>query len=109
MWTRRDMLKRMGTGLGSLGLAHVLGQQGLLASPATDPLSPKPPHFRPRPKRLIHLFINRGPSHVDTFDHKPALTQYAGQRPPAANLSTERKTFNLFPSPFPFRKRGQSG
>jgi hypothetical protein len=53
--------------------------------------------------------MNGGPSHVDTFDPKPALTKYAGQRPPGANLDTERKTFNLFPSPFAFRPRGQSG
>ncbi len=117
--SRRDILKAMGTGLGTLGLASVLGEQNLLAAgPAAtqpmsaaglDPLAPKLPHFRPRAKRIIHLFMNGGPSHVDTFDPKPALTKYAGQRPPAVNLSTERKTFNLFPSPFAFKHAGKSG
>ncbi len=99
MMTRRDMLKLLGAGTGSLGLAAV----------AQDPFASKAAHFRPRAKRLIHLFMNGGPSQVDTFDPKPSLTKYAGQRPPAANLSTERKTFNLFPSPFPFKKHGESG
>jgi len=99
--TRRDVLKIMGSGMGTLGLAAAMGQGKLLAADV--------PHFRPRAKRLIHLFMNGGPSHVDTFDPKPALTTYAGTRPPAANLSTERKTFALMPSPFKFRKYGESG
>jgi len=101
--TRRDVLKMMGSGMGTLGLAAAMGQGKLLA--AEDGA----PHVRPRAKRLIHLFMNGGPSHVDTFDPKPALTTYAGTRPPAANLSTERKTFALMPSPFKFRKYGESG
>src|SRR5437868_4017969 len=105
--SRRDVLKLMGSGMGTLGLAAALGDQRLLAADA--PLDAKAPHFRPRAKRIIHLFTNGGPSHIDTFDPKPALTTYAGQRPPAANLSTERKTFNLMPSPFKFRKHGESG
>jgi len=105
--SRRDVLKLMGSGMGTLGLAASMGQGKLLA--AESPLDAKAPHFRPRAKRLIHLFMNGGPSHVDTFDPKPALTTYAGQRPPAANLSTERKTFALMPSPFKFRKYGESG
>jgi len=105
--SRRDVLRSLGGGLGSIGLAAALGQQS--AEAATDPLAPKAPHFRPRAKRLIHLFMNGGPSHVDTFDPKPALVKYAGQRPPGANLKTERQTFNLFPSPFKFLPSGKSG
>jgi hypothetical protein len=105
--SRRDVLKLMGSGMGTLGLAAAMGQGRLLA--ADSSVDAKVPHFRPRAKRLIHLFMNGGPSHVDTFDPKPALTTYAGQRPPAANLSTERKTFALMPSPFKFRKYGESG
>jgi hypothetical protein len=105
--SRREMLKLMGSGTGTLGLAAILGDRKLLASDA--PPGAKAPHFRPRAKRMIHLFMNGGPSHVDTFDYKPALTTHAGQRPPAANLTTERKTFNLMPSPFKFRRYGQSG
>src|SRR5689334_16035736 len=113
--SRRDALKMMGTGLGSLGLAAVVTDQARADHPApaprspADPLAPKPPHFRPRAKRIIHLFMNGGVSQVDTFDHKPALTKFAGQRPKAVNLDTERKTFNLFPSPFAFKPRGKSG
>jgi hypothetical protein len=111
LFARRDMLKMLGAGLGTLGLANVLGGEDApkTASGRIDPLAPKAGHFKPRAKRLIHLFMNGGPSQVDTFDPKPALTKYAGQRPPAVNLSTERRTFNLFPSPFAFKKRGKSG
>ncbi len=66
-------------------------------------------HARPRAKQIIHLFMNGGPSQVDTFDPKPALTKYHGQKPPAADLKTERRTNNLMMSPFAFKKCGQSG
>ena len=99
MMSRRDLLKLIGAGTGSLGLAAV----------AQDPFASRVTHHRPRAKRLIHLFMNGGPSQVDTFDPKPALKTYEGQRPAAVNLSTERRTFNLFPSPFPFRRHGESG
>ena len=59
-------------------------------------------------KRVIHFFLNGGPSHVDTFDPKPLLEKYAGQ-PVPQTLTTERKTGAAFPSPFKFRKYGQSG
>jgi hypothetical protein len=109
MMTRRDLLKLMGRGTGTLGLAAVVGQEALRAA-TSDPLAPKVPHHAPRAKRLIHLFMNGGPSQVDTFDPKPSLKKYEGQRPAAVNnLSTERKTFNLLPSPFAFKPRGQSG
>src|SRR5690242_19290333 len=83
--TRREMLARVGTGLGTLGLATVLADAGLLAAEgetaASSPLAPTPPHCRPRAKRLIHLFMNGGPSQVDTFDPKPALEKFNGQKP----------------------------
>src|SRR5438270_11686847 len=104
--TRRAMLGRIGTGLGVIGLAGLLSEQ---EARADSPLAPKQPHFRPRAKRLIHLFMNGGPSQVDTFDPKPALTRYHGQRPPAANLSSERGTRGLMRSPFRFNRCGQSG
>ena len=90
--TRRDMLRRTGTGLGTLGLAAVMADAGLLAAPVANvpgsPLSPKAPHFRPRAKRLIHLFMNGGPSQVDTFDPKPELTKHHGEKPAMGNLKT---------------------
>ena len=104
--TRRDLLATTAQSIGIAGLAAVLDGQ---ASAATDPLAAKPPHFAPRARRIIYLFMDGGPSHVDTFDPKPALEKFAGQRPDAANLSTERKTTGLMPSPFRFTKHGQSG
>lgn len=113
--TRRESLHRMGTGMGMLGLAGILAQDGSLVNAAPkkpasgNPLAPKPSHFAPKAKHIIHLFMNGGPSQVDTFDPKPALKKYNGQRPPAANLKTERKTGGLLMSPFQFRKYGESG
>ncbi|HTU90545.1 MAG TPA: DUF1501 domain-containing protein, partial [Gemmataceae bacterium] len=112
--TRRDFLCRSGMGFASLGLANLMSSQGLLSA-ATDidrsvsPLAPKGPHFAPKAKRVIHLFMNGGPSHVDTFDPKPSLQKYAGKPLPRTNLRTERKTGAAFPSPFQFQRYGKSG
>ncbi|MCE9532598.1 MAG: DUF1501 domain-containing protein [Planctomycetes bacterium] len=103
------MLQRVGTGMGTLGLAALLNDQGLLAAQTANPLSPKMPHFRPRAKHVIHLFMNGGPSQVDTFDPKPSLVKYNGQKPPASDIKTERRTGGLMMSPFSFKKYGQSG
>jgi len=111
--TRRECLHQMGTGLGTLGLASILAQDGMLAAAADagsdSPLAPKIAHFAPRAKHIIHLFMNGGPSQVDTFDPKPALEKYNGQRPPTADLKTERRTGGLLMSPFKFKKYGESG
>jgi len=111
MYTRRDLLRRCGMGFGALGLATLLAEEKLLeAVPATtSPLAPRSPHFAPKAKRVIHLFMNGGPSHVDTFDPKPALARYAGMALPTENLRTERRTGAAFPSPFRFNRHGQSG
>jgi hypothetical protein len=76
--------------------------------PYVNPLAPKPPHFAPRAKRVIHLFMNGGPSQVDTFDPKPMLDKYDG-KPLPIHLKTERKTGVGFASPWKFQKHGQSG
>src|SRR5947208_3405450 len=122
--TRRELLRRSGMGLGMLGLAGVLQQGGLLGADAAsatagksgdetagyqNPLAERRPHFPAKAKRVIHLFMNGGPSHVDTFDPKPSLEKYAGKPLPTQNLATERKTGAAFPSPFKFQKYGQSG
>lgn len=107
MLTRRELLRRGGIGMGMLGLA------GLAAAPAnaatSNPMAPKPPHFAPRAKRVIHIFANGGPSHVDTFDPKPMLAKYAGKALPNDNLRTERKTGAALPSPYQFRRYGECG
>jgi hypothetical protein len=107
--TRRDLLRRCGMGLATLGLADLLAAETARASSVTNPLAPKAPHFPARAKRVIHLFMNGGPSHVDTFDPKPALARYAGRPLPMPTLRTERRTGAAFPSPYRFRKYGQSG
>jgi hypothetical protein len=110
-FTRRDFLRRCGMGMGTLALGSVLGQTlDLKAAEAPDlnPLLPKAPQFPGKAKRVIHLFMNGGPSHVDTFDPKPQLTKYNGKELPV-HLNTERKTGAAFGSPFNFQKYGQSG
>ena len=109
MWTRRDLLTRTGLGMGWLGLQPLLGSSSTLAADASGlPLSLRAPHFSPKAKRVIHLFMNGGVSHVDSFDPKPILTKYHGQTLPTS-LKTERKTGAAFGSPFQFKKHGQSG
>jgi hypothetical protein len=75
----------------------------------THPLASKPAHFPARAKRVIFLFMNGGPSHVDTFDPKPALQRYAGQAPPAKLVTGRTKVGKVMPSPFSSRPYGQSG
>jgi len=108
--TRREVLQRSGLGLGALGLAGLLSDccEQVQAAEAAGPLAPRKPHFAGKAKRVIHFFCNGGPSHVDTFDPKPALEKYAGQALPET-LRTERKTGAAFPSPFKFQKHGESG
>jgi hypothetical protein len=112
--TRREFLSRCGMGMGAVSLGGLCGGLAFAGSARANegfinPLAPKQPHFPAKAKRVIHIFANGGPSHVDTFDPKPALEKYAGKLLPTANLATERKTGAAFPSPFKFRKYGQSG
>lgn len=106
LFSRRDMLKRCGMGFGAMSLGGLIGNAS--AAPAS-PLDVRSPHFPGKAKRIIHFFLNGGPSHVDTFDPKPALEKYAGEMLPMENLRTERKTGAAFPSPFSFKKYGESG
>ncbi|MBV9123641.1 MAG: DUF1501 domain-containing protein, partial [Planctomycetes bacterium] len=112
--TRRELLCRSGMGFGLLGLAGLFASEGTLfgqteTTTFANPLAPKTPPFPARAQRVIHLFMNGGPSHVDTFDPKPMLDKYHGQPLPSGPLRTERKTGGAFRSPFQFRKYGQSG
>ena len=93
-----------------LGLAALLENDLLReARGAISPMSPKPPQFPGTAKHVIHIFCNGGPSHVDTFDPKPLLQKFAGKKLPTENLRTERKTGAALPSPYTFRKYGESG
>ena len=101
--TRREFLCRCGMGMGALSLAGLFDGFGMPVAQAGggySPLASKAPPFPAKAKRVIHLFMNGGPSHVDTFDPKPALEKYAGKPLPMENLRTERKTGAAFPSPF---------
>ena len=97
----------MGTGFGMFSLSALAATN--VPSTAASPLAVKPPHFPAKAKRVIFLFLNGGPSQVDTFDPKPMLTKYHGKPMPSPNLRTERKTGNCLGSPFQFKKYGQSG
>jgi Protein of unknown function (DUF1501) len=110
--TRRDVLCRIGGGFGALALSSVFAESGLLrAATATNPLAPKPPHFAPRARRVIFLFMNGGPSHVDTFDPKPGLVRRHGQPLPDSfrSATTRQNNSPLMRSPFATRRCGQSG
>jgi hypothetical protein len=112
--SRRELLSRMGNGFAALSLTGLMAGEGLLARPAEasellNPLAPKKPPLPAKAKRVIFLFMNGGPSHVDSFDPKPALAKYAAKPLPMQNLPTERKTGGALPSPFTFKKYGQSG
>jgi hypothetical protein len=83
MMSRRELLCRGGMGMGALMLADLMGQALADDSPTLNPLSPKKGHFPGKAKRVIHIFANGGPSHVDTFDPKPALDRQSGKALPA--------------------------
>lgn len=110
--SRRQLLGRLGNGFAALGLMSVLGESGMAmvdqGAKSLNPLSPRRPPLPAKAKRVIFLFMNGGPSQVDTFDPKPALKKYAGQAIPL-HLPTERKTGAALPSAFEFKKYGQSG
>jgi hypothetical protein len=103
-YSRREMLSALGGGLGTLGLAQLLE-----AASTSRSSRPAMPHFAPRAKRVIQLFMNGGPFQADLFDPKPAINQFAGQRPKEVEFRTENATGGLMPVPFGFRKQGESG
>ena len=115
---RRNALRQLGAGFGTLGLASMLAQSntGLgvaradLVSNSESPLAPRAPHFAPKAKHVIQLFMPGGPSQVDTFDYKPEIAKHAGQRPESVDRKSLRNTkMGLMPSPYAFRQHGQCG
>lgn len=114
--SRREFLLRAGGGLGGLALSALLAEEsggGEAGGGAANPLLPKEPHFVPRAKRVLWLFMHGGPSHVDLFDHKPDLETYSGQPLPDSfgEVMTRRKVAKnpLLGPVKPFRPRGESG
>ena len=124
--SRREFLRRAGNGFGLLALAGLLDQEGLLTSAAarpqspkgvpeahsTHPLAPRPPHFTARATSVIWLFMNGGPSHVDTWDYKPGLASKDGQELKGFDKNTGFFTDQVGPlmkSPFKFKRQGQCG
>src|SRR5262249_59291004 len=105
---RREWLSRTGTGLGLLGLTGVLADAGLLsAGPIVNPLAPRKPHFPGRARHIIHVYLNGGPSQIDTFDPKPELKKYDGKKLPPGNLTTQRPTGAAPPRPLKLPRDGQ--
>jgi len=98
--SRRDALATLAGGFGGLVLADLL---------RTDAAAAPAPHFAPRAKNVIFLFMAGGPSHLDLFDPKPKIAGQAGGRPAEVDVRTERVTGGLLPSPFRFRRCGKSG
>jgi hypothetical protein len=112
---RRWFFQQCGVGLGTLALGQLLRESGY-ASPAAplDPLAPKAPHFAPKAKRVIFLFMAGAPSHLELFDYKPQLARFDGQLPPAELIKGYRAAFinpssKLLGPKFKFAKHGQSG
>jgi hypothetical protein len=109
--TRREMLTRCATGFGAVVLAALWADEGKASSSTTKPLL-ESPHFRPRARNVIFLYMDGGPSQVDTFDYKPLLEKYHGKDPHSV-FNVEPTQFNnvgkVMASPWKFRQRGQSG
>src|SRR5437660_3883146 len=116
--TRRWFLRQCGVGLGSIALASLLDPGkvfgGEKAAAASNPLAPRQPHFKPKAKRVIYLFMGGAPSQLDLFDYKPMLGKYNGQPVPKEVVMGQKYAFikpdaALFASEFKFAKHGQSG
>src|SRR5688500_17885753 len=110
---RRWFLKECGVGLGAIALGQLAGVRPAVAA-AADPLAPKQPHFSPRAKNVIFLFMAGAPSHLELFDNKPQLAKFDGTLPPAELLKGYRAAFinpnsKLLGPRFKFRRFGKSG
>src|SRR4030095_6070175 len=84
LFSRREFLSRCGMGLGALGLVSLLSEEALAAATDTTPAA-KPTHFPAKAKRVIHIFAQGAPSHIDTWDPKPVLAKYEDQALPGLN------------------------
>jgi hypothetical protein len=112
--SRRWFLQQCGVGLGSIALGTLLQEHGLTAPTAVNPLAPREPHFSPKAKNVIFLFMAGAPSHLELFDNKPELTKWDGKLPPAELLEGYRAAFinpesKLLGPKFKFARYGESG
>lgn len=113
--SRRDLLIETGSGLGAIALSGLLSEEAIAnRNTSESPLSVVAPHFPPRAKRVIHLFMNGGPSQIDTFDPKPKVNDLDGEPLPDSFVQKLQRTQRnrvgvLFGSPFSFKNHGESG
>ncbi len=117
--TRRHFFRDCGVGVGKIALAGLLGEGAVRAADvaqptARDPLAPRAPHFAPRAKRVIHLFMAGAPSQLDLFDNKPELTKLEGKPLPPSVIMGQRYAFirpdaAVLGPRFKFAKHGKSG
>src|SRR5262245_21539626 len=113
--SRRDFLATKASGLGTLAVASLLRDEGLLAAGAADPLAPKKPHFAPKAKACICIYLEGAPSQLDLFDPKPKLNELSGQKLPESMTKNVRFAFiqkegaRILGSPRTFKKYGDCG
>src|SRR5712691_8188426 len=116
--TRRELLWASTLGVGGIALAWLLNQEGLLAAPTRPELGPrqfdltqKKPHFAPKAKAMISLFMQGGPSHIDLTDPKPALAKLDGKAFPGTIRydNAAEASSKVLACPWKFAKRGKSG
>lgn len=112
--TRRHFLDSCAGGIGAVGLAHLMGEECLTAATVRDPLAPREPHFEPKAKNLIFLFMAGAPSQIDLFDPKPGLRKWHGQALPPSRtkglkLAFIKPTAKILASPREFSRCGESG
>src|SRR5437763_5027419 len=112
--TRRSFFRECAGGIGTVALAQLLAREGRSATPEQNPLAPRKPHFAPKAKNVIFLFMEGGPSQIDLFDPKPGLQKWHGQPLPASMTKDLRLAFTkpdaaVLASPRTFSPHGKSG
>src|SRR5690606_11504172 len=113
--TRRHFFRECGIGVGKIALASLLcGGSRAFASTGAEPAQARMPHFMPRAKHVIYLFMSGAPSQLDLFDHKPTLARHDGQPIPEEIVKDQRYAFiqrdaALMASRFKFARHGQCG
>jgi hypothetical protein len=111
---RRWFFRQCGVGLGAIALGELLREKGL-AAPAADPLAVRQPHYTPRAKRVVYLFMAGAPSHLELLDYKPQLAKYDGTLPPKSLVEGYRAAFinpgstKLLGPKFKFARHGRCG